>query len=371
MTAAAPEIAHWVALDRVTGIGRARFLLLEKHFGTMERAWNAPAAEIEAAGLDARTAASIVAARIAGDPSKEIDLLERHGVTALTWNDSAYPPRLREVFELPPVLYVKGDWRPDEWNVAVVGTRRPTPYGRQAAELLSGDLARNGITVVSGLARGIDAAAHRAALAQGGRTIAVLASGLDIIYPPEHTRLAAEIVERGALISDYPPGTQPRPDYFPRRNRILSGISLGVLVVEAGPGSGALHTANWALEQGRDVFAVPGSIFSAMSQSSNALIREGAKLVAGVEDILEELNLTVAARQPEAEEVLPADETETALLRQLSAEPKHIDQVRRDTGLPIAEVSSALALLELKGMVRQVGGMTYVRTVQPGLRITR
>lgn len=191
------------------------------------------------------------------------------------------------------------------------------------------------------------------------------------MYPPEHTRLAAEIADQGALVSDYPPGTQPRPDYFPRRNRIMSGMSLGVLIIEAGAGSGALHTANWALEQGRDVFAIPGSIFSPMSQSTNALIREGAKLVAGVEDILEELNLTVAAREPEIEEALPVDDTESALLRQLSEDPKHIDQIRRDSDLPIADVSSALALLELKGMVKQVGGMNYVRTLQPRTRLTR
>jgi DNA processing protein len=367
----APEVAYWVALNRIVGVGRARFQLLEQHFGTMEAAWNAAKSELQEAGLDARTSQAIVDARATKTPAAEVGALERHGIAALTWNDPDYPARLREIYELPPVLYVKGAWRPDEWNIAVVGTRRPSPYGRQAAEVLSADLARNGVTVVSGLARGIDAVAHRAALTSGGRTIAVCASGLDIVYPPEHARLASEIVDQGALVSDYPPGTEPRPDYFPRRNRIMSGISLGVLIVEAGAGSGALHTANWALEQGREIFAIPGSIFSPMSQATNSLIREGAKLVAGVEDILEELNLTVAARQPEVEEVLPSDDTEAAIVRQLSLDPKHIDEIRRDSGLPIAEVSSALALLELKGMVRQVGGMTYVRTAQPAVRMTR
>ncbi len=364
-----PDIAYWVALERVPGVGRARFQSLEQHFGTIARAWDAPRAELVAAGLDERTAIAIVEGRKTGSPERELATMEKLGIQAFNWNDDEYPRRLRETYELPPVLYVKGDWRADEWTIAIVGTRRPTPYGRQATETLATDLARQGFTIVSGLARGVDAVAHRAALQAGTRTIAVVASGVDVVYPSEHQRLAAEICENGAIVSDYPPGTQPRPDYFPRRNRILSGLSMGVLVVEAGPGSGALHTANWAQEQNREIFAVPGSIFSPQSQATNGLIKQqGAKLVSSVEDILEELNLTVAARRPEVEEALPADDTESALLRLLSLEPRHIDEIRREAGLPIPEVSSTLALMELKGMVRHVGGMTYVRTLQPGTR---
>jgi DNA processing protein len=236
-------------------------------------------------------------------------------------------------------------------------------YGRQVAEEMARGLASNRVTVVSGLARGVDAIAHRAALDAGGRTVGVLACGLDLVYPPEHKRLAAQIIERGALISDYAIGTQPRSEFFPRRNRILSGISLGVLAVEGDVKSGALITARQALEQNREVFAVPGSIYSPNSRGTNKLIRDGeAKLTLDVQDVLAELNLTMAAHQIEMSELLPADDTESALLRHLGAEPTHIDDVRRESGLPIATVTSTLAMLELKGLVRQVGRMNYVRT---------
>ena len=239
---------------------------------------------------------------------------------------------------------------------------RDTPYGRQAAETFSAELAQHKITVVSGLARGIDAIAHRAALKSNGRTIAVLASGLDVVYPPEHAKLAMEITEHGALISDYPLGTQPRSEFFPRRNRILSAISLGVLVVEGDVRSGALITARNAIDQNREVFAVPGSIYSPTYRGTNKLIQEGeAKLVTNTADILEELNLTMVSRQAELREVAPADATEAALLEVLSSQPSHIDEVQRASGLPIAAVSGGLALLELKGQVRQVGVMSFVR----------
>ncbi len=282
---------------------------------------------------------------------------------ALTWHDEQYPKLLREVYDRPPVLYVRGELTAaDEWAVAVVGTRRVTVYGRQVAEEMARGLAANRVTVVSGLARGVDAIAHRAALESGGRTIAVLACGLDLVYPPEHKRLAEQIIERGALISDYPLGTQPRSEFFPRRNRILSGISLGVLVVEGDLKSGALITARQALEQNREVFAVPGSIYSPNSRGTNKLIQDvGAKLTLDVQDILAELNLTMAAQQIEMTELIPADDTENALLRHVGAETVHIDAVRRESGLPIATVTSTLAMLELKGLVRQVGRMNYVR----------
>jgi DNA processing protein len=236
-------------------------------------------------------------------------------------------------------------------------------YGRQAAEEMGRGLAANRVTVVSGLARGVDAIAHRGALDAGGRTIAVLACGLDMIYPPEHKRLAEQIIEQGAIVSDYAIGTQPRSEFFPRRNRILSGISLGVLIVEGDLKSGALITARQALEQNREVFAIPGSIYSPNSRGTNKLIQDGeAKLTLDVQDILAELNLSMAAQQIEMAELIPPDETESVLLRILSAEPQHVDAVRRECGLPIATVTSALAMLELKGLVRQVGRMHYVRT---------
>jgi DNA processing protein len=214
--------------------------------------------------------------------------------------------------------------------------------------------------VVSGLARGIDTIAHRRTLESGGRTIAVVASGLDIVYPSENAGLSRSIINQGALISEYPLGTKPRADNFPRRNRIMSGISLGVLVIEADEASGAIITAHMALEQNREVFAIPGSILSPMSRGTNKLIKEGAKLVQNCTDVLEELNLTASVQQMEMKEMIPASDTESLLLKQLSAEPTHIDQVCRSSGLPVATVSSNLAIMELKGLVRQVSAMNYV-----------
>jgi len=249
----------------------------------------------------------------------------------------------------------------DRWAVAVVGTRRVTAYGRQVVERLVPELSRAGVTIVSGLARGIDGVAHRVALASGGRTLAVLGSGLDRMYPTEHAALAREIVGQGAVLSEFPLGTPPDALNFPRRNRIISGLAMGTLVVEAGSTSGALITADFALEQGRDVFAVPGSILSPASDGPNRLIKEGAKPVTCAQDILEELNLTAVAQHEAVREALPENDTETALLRLLSQEPLHVDELGRTAALPVAEVSSALTMLELKGLVRQVGGMNYVR----------
>jgi DNA processing protein len=227
---------------------------------------------------------------------------------------------------------------------------------------MSYQLAGNRVTVVSGLARGVDGIAHRAALQAGGRTLAVLACGLDMVYPPEHRKLATEIAERGALISEQPLGTQPRGDYFPRRNRILSGMSLGVLVVEGDLKSGALITADLANDQGREVFCVPGSIFSPQSRGTNFKIQRGeAKLVLRVEDILEELNLYTAPQQIEMQELLPATDTESDILRHITKEPVHIDEVCRESGLPVATVSSLLAMMELKGLVKEIGSKAYVR----------
>ena len=247
-------------------------------------------------------------------------------------------------------------------GLAVVGTRRATAYGREAAAELARGLAVNGVTVVSGLARGIDTIAHRAALDAGGRTVAVLANGLDTVYPPENRGLAAEIAERAALISDYPLGTKPRAEFFPRRNRIMSGVALGTLVIEGDVKSGAMITARLAGEQNREVFAVPGSIFSPQSRGPFELLRDGATPVGSVEHILEALNLTMIGAQMDFGRVAPpATPEEQALMFALTRDPRHVDEVVRNTGLAAAQVSATLALLELKGLVRDVGGMQYVR----------
>ena len=362
------DLRYWVGFNIVRGIGPTRLRALLDYFGDIERAWHAPVEELHSTGLDRRSLENLLAARAALDLDRMLERIAAAGAQVLTWESSGYPRLLREISDPPPVLYVKGTlMEEDAWAIAIVGTRRASAYGREVTRQLSAALARSGITIVSGLARGIDAEAHWAALKAGGRTIAVLGCGMDQVYPPEHRQLADEIAAHGALVSDYPLGTQPEGVNFPPRNRIISGLSLGVLVAEAGVRSGALITADYAAEQGRDVFAVPGSILVRPSAGTNALIRDGAKVVLGPEDILEELNLTMVAEQTEARQVLPSDATEAALLARLSAEPTHVDELQQQVGLPIAQVTSTLALMELKGMVRQAGGMKYVVAREPGV----
>jgi DNA processing protein len=362
------DLRYWVGFNIVRGIGPVRLRALLDWFGDAERAWHAPSGELRRAGLDRRSLENLLAARAKLDLDRELARIAATGARTLTWESADYPRLLLEIADPPPVLYVKGALtEEDGWAVAVVGTRRATAYGREVTRQLSTALARSGIAIVSGLARGIDAEAHRAALGAGGRTIAVLGCGIDQIYPPEHRKLAEEIIAHGALISDYPVGTRPEGKNFPPRNRIISGLSLGVLVTEAGKRSGALITAGYAGEHGRDVFAVPGNVLMRGSAGTNALIQDGAKVVLKPEDILEELNLTMVIEQAEARQVLPADETEAALLSHLSAEPTHVDEIRQQVDLPIAQVTSTLALMELKGMVRQVGGMKYIVAREPGV----
>jgi DNA processing protein len=355
------DLKYWVGFSFVPGIGRVRLNQLENHFGNLESAWKASAGELRQARLDDSVIRAITTWRPKIALDAEMEKLKRFGIQVLTWHDDDYPARLKEIYDYPPLLYIRGSLTAaDEWCLAVVGTRRATAYGRQVTEEIVSDLARNNITIISGLARGIDSVAHQAALDAGGRTIAILACGLDIIYPAENLNLARRIIENGVLISEYPLGTKPKPDHFPRRNRILSGMSLGVLVTEAGEGSGALITANLALEQNRDVLAVPGSILSPSSRGANNLIQEGAKLVQNCQDILEELNLRAVAQQLEFKEIIPESETESVLLKRLSTEPAHIDNICAGSGLPVATVSSTLAMMELKGLIRSVGNMSYV-----------
>ncbi len=354
------DARYWVGFNKVSGVGPVKVRRLLDYFGDLGAAWGASASALAAAGLDRRAVESVLATRAATDLDAELARLDRLGIQVLTWDSPDYPALLREVHDAPPVLYVLGQLLPrDAWALAVVGTRRVTAYGREVTSRLAGELGRCGVTVVSGLARGVDSVAHRAALEAGGRTIAVLGSGLDVIYPAENRKLAQQIAAQGALVSDYPLGTRPEASNFPARNRIISGLALGTLITEAGIGSGALITADFALEQGREVFAVPGSILSRSAGGTNSLIQQGAKLVTGVQDILEELNLTMIAEQQEAREILPANPTEASLLGVLSAEPLHIDEIARGTNLPVADVSAALTMMELKGMVRHAGGMQY------------
>jgi DNA processing protein len=362
------DIRYWVGFNKVPGIGAARLRALQDYFGDLEIAWYAPTHDLQQAGLDRRSLASLLRVRETLDLDAEMERLRRTGVQVMTWNDTRYPPNLRQAYNAPPILYVRGSLETrDEWAVAVVGTRRASVYGKEAARMVCTGLTQAGVTVVSGMALGIDTVAHRACLDAGGRTIAVLGCGVDVVYPPRNAQLAAEIAERGALVSEYALGTQPEARNFPPRNRIISGLTLGTVVIEGDMSSGALITAGFALEQGREVFAVPGNIFARASRGTNHLIQQGAKMVTQVGDVLEELNLTMVSEQAQARTVIPENETEAVLLERLSAEPIHVDALGRVLELPIAQVTSTLALMELKGMVRQVGRMSYVLAREGGV----
>lgn len=353
--------AYWVGFNMVRGIGAVRMRQLLEFFGSAEIAWNAPADGLIGAGLPKKVVENLVGLRDRVDLDKVMETINARGISALTIEDTDYPRRLKEINQPPPLLYVKGSINvEDEWAVAVVGTRRVTPYGRQVANELAIYLAQNGITVISGLARGVDAIAHQSALRAGGRTIAVLGSGVDVIYPPEHAKLAGEICDQGALVSDYALGTQPDGINFPPRNRIISGLSLATIVVEAGETSGSLITAEFAVEQGKEVFAVPGSILTPQSTGTNRLIEQGARPLLRMSEILDVLNLEKIPEKQSSRKLFPLDAAEAKLLSTLSQEPMHMDEVSRLAAMPINEVSSLLTMLELKGLISHVGGMNYV-----------
>lgn len=359
--------AYWIAFHRVPRIGAARFQLLIRAFGDLETAWHAPATELAAVGLGPRTLESLLATRDRMDPHAEAEAVFRAGYQVLTWEDDAYPRRLQEIPNPPPVLFVAGSVRPeDETAVAVVGTRSPTTYGLDTTEELSQGFAQAGVTVVSGLARGIDCQAHQSALRAGGRTLAVLGSGLDRIYPREHHGLAREISSRGAVLSDYPLGTGPDPRNFPPRNRLISGLSMAVVVVEAGEESGALLTAEFAAGQGRPVFAVPGGIHSRKSLGTNRLIAAGARPALSAQAVLTELHLGGPAEAAVEMVKPPTDEIERALWDVLIEGPSNADELSRRCRRSASEVSSALAMMEMRGDVRRVGAALFERGRGPG-----
>lgn len=355
------NLPYWIGFSKVPGIGPARLRALLDYYGDIEIAWQANPGELRAIGLDKRSVESLVKVRDTLNLEAELKKIEQLRISVLTWDSPDYPPYLKTISDPPATLYVRGTILPeDEWALAVVGTRRATTYGKESARMLVRGLVENGITIISGLAYGIDTEAHQTAVNAGGRTLAVLGCGVDVAYPADNRKLAQTIVEHGALVSEYPLGTKPDAGNFPRRNRIISGLSLGVLFVEGSMKSGARITTDYALEQGREVLAVPGSILRKSGSGPNYLIQNGAKLVTSVNDILEELNLTMIAQQTEARAIIPDNKTEAVLLEQLSSEPVHVDELGQTTGLPAAEVAGTLTMMELKGMVRQVGGMNYV-----------
>jgi DNA processing protein len=356
------EIKFWVGFTKAPGIGKARLTMLMDHFGSLSAAWNAPKSELVRGGLDEKTAENVAGFRDSFSLDNELKLIDKYKIEILTYDSPQYPALLREIYDCPAILYVRGELKEvDGASVAVVGTRRSTAYGRQITEELVSELSASNITIVSGLAKGIDTIAHRSAIDANGRTIAVFASGLDIVYPPENLKLARDIIEHGALVSEYALGTKPKAEHFPRRNRILSGLSKGVVVIESGESGGALITAAFALEQNREVFAVPGSLLSSMSKGPNKLIQRGeAKLVRNCHDIIEELNLAENVQQLEMRSLEVADSTESQILKCIAEGPAHIDEICRGTGLDTSTVVSKLAIMELNGLVRHLGGMSYV-----------
>lgn len=331
-------------------------------FGTAGAAWNGASQKLRDAGLDKRSIDNLVRARHEFDLEQEWRRIRNAGVQVVTWQDSDYPANLKSLENCPPLLYVRGTLCEDDvWSIAIVGTRRASVYGREVSGRLASDLARAGVTIVSGLALGIDTIAHRTALDAGQRTIAVLGSGVDQIYPPENRGLAAQIAENGAVVSEYPLGTRPEANNFPPRNRVISGLSKAVVIVEAPKRSGALITARFAAEQGRDVFAVPGNITSPGSAGCNDLIRKGAAPLLESQDVLDQLKLEHLVEVKYQQQALPLDPDEDRILEYLSLEPIHVDDLVRRSELPSAQIASMLTMLELKGLVRQVGVLSYVR----------
>ncbi|MCJ7717636.1 MAG: DNA-processing protein DprA [Anaerolineales bacterium] len=352
---------YWVGFNLVKGIGPVRLEKLLHYFGDIQNAWEARPYHLQAAGLNEILLQRMIDIRDRVSLEElEKDICGR-GINILTWDDPEYPDRLRQITQSPFVIYIKGDIDIDDiWAAAIIGTRRYSAYGQQVTENLAHTLAQNGITIISGLARGIDGIAHRTALAAGGRTIAVLGSGLDILYPPEHRGLANEISKQGALISDYPLGTPPDGSNFPPRNRIISGLSKCIIVIEAGERSGALITATYAAEQGKEVFSVPGKITAPMSKGTNLLIKQGAHPLLDPQDVLDLLNMTLVAEQRVVRKTLPGDPKEAILYQAIGDEPLHVDEISSLVDMPIEEVTSTLALMELKGMVRKTFGMKYM-----------
>ncbi len=366
---AADDLIHTLRLALVPGVGpKTRRALLDR-FGSAEAVLGAPPSQLrEVEGVGPKLSGRIAGAWREIDAETEIALCREHGVRILTDQEADYPPLLRQVPDPPGVLFVRGALeRRDEMALAVVGTRHPTPYGLRQAERLAGSLARAGMTILSGLARGIDAAAHRGALAAGGRTIAVLGSGVLNVYPPEHLALANEVIAHGALISESPPRSEPLAGTFPQRNRLISGMALGVLVVEAGEHSGALITARHAAEQGREVFAVPGRVDDRPARGCHRLLRDGAKLVETVDDILEELGpLYQAAVRDDGHVVRhPAELVLNALEQQVLAavgtSATSIDEIVAQTSLPVPQVLSTLSVLEMRHVIRRLSGSSVAR----------
>lgn len=360
-----PQLTWWLRLNRTGLEARKQWSLLQR-FSTPEAVFAARDAELLATGRITRV--DVERLRECADYEVRSDLatIERLNLTLLRVDEPDYPERLKKIHDPPPLLFVYGELSDaDRTSVAIVGTRRATAYGKLVAEKLSSELARRGITVVSGLARGIDTAAHHGALWAQGRTIAVCGCGVDVVYPRENKDLRVKISQSGAVISEFPLSSAPEFWHFPARNRVISGLSLGVVVVEAPENSGAMITADFAAEHGREIFAVPGNVNSGKSKGCHRLIKDGAKLVESVEDILNELGLVVQPREGAAAPKppdIPLAPIETRVYQVITLQQKHVDDITREAALPVAQANAVLLQLEIKGLIRRYPGGMFART---------
>lgn len=358
------DLKYWLGFSLIPNIGGARLAQLLSYFGSIEDAWHASEASLRQTGLTQQAITSFIQKRHELDLDVELERIEQVGAYLIHLHDQRYPENLKEIPDAPTVLYVRGTILPtDAKALSMVGTRRATRYGIDVAQRMSYWLAQNNVTVVSGLAHGIDSASHRGALKAEGRTFAVLGCGIDKVYPADQRQLSEQIIESGALISEFPLGTPPTGRNFPRRNRIISGLSKAVLVVEAPERSGAIITAEAALEQGREVFAVPANIFNPIGAGSNKLIQDGAKLIMKAQDILDELEISYQTHEVrvQTKQIVPENKTEGQILKILDFEPMHVDDIIRKTGLDAATIIASVTILELKGLAQHVGHMQYCR----------
>lgn len=359
------DIKYWVAFSRLNKIGAVRFKKIIDYFhGDLTAAWQAEAANFIKAGLEEKVVMEIIINRRAIEPEMEWEKLIKEEIKIIRFIDDDYPKLLKEIYNPPPLIYYRGSLNClNQFCLAVVGTRRASNYGRQAVKEIVADLAKSNITVVSGLALGIDALAHEAALEHQGLTAAVLGSGADWqnIYPAGNRHLAKKIIEKdGCILSEHPLGALGLKHHFPLRNRLISGLSLGTLVIEAGESSGALITAKYALEQNREIFALPGSIYYPYSIGTNQLIKQGAKPITSARDVLEELNLIQATAFTANQKIIPENPEEEMLIKILTKEPIHIDKIARLSKLKVNSLASLLTLMEMKGLVRDLGGKNYI-----------
>jgi len=358
------DLLEWIALITVPNIGPIHFVSLVKKFGSPKTALSASKKELMAVdGIGEITATDIKTKVNWKEAEKQIKATEKNRVGWITFLDEDYPKNLKHIYDFPPFFFIQGNLiERDDMAVAIVGTRTASTYGRNMAEKISADLTALGFTIVSGFASGIDTYSHQAALNSGGRTIAVFGSGLDVIYPRENKKFVEKIVENGAIISEFLMGTKPEKENFPRRNRLISGLSLGVIVVEAGTKSGALLTAKYALDQNKEVFAIPGNLTSKTSEGTNALIcKQGAKLVTSVNDIVSELKIYSPSRPEKVQPIPELPQEEKNIYQILSTEPAHIDQIAQTVSFSTGQALSVLLNLELKGLVKQLSGKMFTR----------